>query len=424
MSAIMIMGMSTAMVFAEDENDSMDTIGIVDCDAYTSHGGNTNPDWAMGENKDIQTDVQSAYVTLRFDKPMEIVDEEELKAEMMQSLKINVGMQQWVLTTNKMGKIESVSLSKDRKEFHFTWSEWVAPYSGNLISSGVWENLKTEDGTAIARPDLNIIIPNGLTTAIVDQTIADENQNAAVTVRVLNENEQSTRGMVHVLVLKNGQPATDNLSNFGASATTHWHNYLDYTPVEYVSDYSKVIQNSLGNEYIVTTKDDTFTITAVKSESGDVIDFHILSYLNNGTKAGNLFTDDLKAAIDEAKTYEADKYTAESYKTMTDAVAIAELIMKDPTYYAQADIDFAAARIGAVINTLVESGASTEEPSDPAKPEAPAGDNNAQTGNGTAAKTDKTVQSGDDFNMAIPFALAAVVIVGMAAAVVTRRKFN
>ena len=55
-----------------------------------------------------------------------------------------------------------------------------------------------------------------------------------------------------------------------------------------------------------------------------------------------------------------------------------------------------------------------------------AGSTDSTTAGGSAAtdKADTATKTGDDFNMALPIALAGLAVIGMAAAVVTRKKFN
>ena len=193
-----------------------DVVEVTDFDAYTDHDGVPIPELTMGES---QTDTQTAYVTLRFPEAMKIVDKEALTAEMMNTVKLasqKLG--------GRMGSIKNVELAEGGKALRFELSGWVAPFNGKITSEGVWENLTTEDGSKLAKSDMALTLPTGVETKIVDQVIADENTPASVTTRIITP-KSTTRGMVHLILLKNGQPAAA-LNNHGAHVTAHYHNYM------------------------------------------------------------------------------------------------------------------------------------------------------------------------------------------------------
>ena len=64
-------------------------------------------------------------------------------------------------------------------------------------------NLTTEDGSKLAKSDMALTLPTGVETKIVNQVIADENTPASVTTRIITP-KSTTRGMVHLILLKNG----------------------------------------------------------------------------------------------------------------------------------------------------------------------------------------------------------------------------
>ena len=133
--------------------------------------------------------------------------------------------------------------SDDGKTLSFTLSEWWAGTAGIFNSTGVWKNLVTDDG-GYADANVKFIVPNGLEAVIVDQVVADGENNASVTTQIVNPGN-ATRGMVHLVILKNGQPITTPNSN-GAMITGHFHAYLTLTTEGFVDMYADSIREALG----------------------------------------------------------------------------------------------------------------------------------------------------------------------------------
>ena len=243
-----------------------DVVEVADFDAYTDHDGVPIPELAMGES---QTDTQTAYVTLRFPEAMKIVDKEALTAEMMNTVKLasqKLG--------GRMGSIKNVELAEGGKALRFELSGWVAPFNGKITSEGVWENLTTEDSSKLAKSDMALTLPTGVETKIVDQVIADENTPASVTTRIITP-KSTTRGMVHLILLKNGQPAAA-LNNHGAHVVAHYHNYMALN----AEKFSSMVpgwwnMGDLKDDYTLTVDGDVLTITAKDSQPGDVLEFHV-----------------------------------------------------------------------------------------------------------------------------------------------------
>lgn len=373
-----------------------DFVEVTDFDAYTDHDGVPIPELAMGES---QTDTQTAYVTLRFPEAMKIVDKEALTAEMMNTVKLasqKLG--------GRMGTIKNVELAEGGKALRFELSGWVAPFNGKITSEGVWENLTTEDGSKLAKSDMALTLPTGVETKIVDQVIADENTPASVTTRIIAP-KSTTRGMVHLILLKNGQPAAA-LNNHGAHVVAHYHNYMALN----AEKFSSMVpgwwdMGALKDDYTLTVDGDVLTITAKDSQPGDVLEFHVSSYLNSGSK--DIDSTELKAVIEKAKKADKSKYTEENYRKLQKMITLGELVAKDTTYYAQTDVDDMTARINAAgKNVIVKTDDSKTD---------------GKTDQGAAAgKNDKTAATGDMTPLAAILALLAVS--GTAAGVAVKRR--
>ena len=373
-----------------------DVVEVTDFDAYTDHDGVPIPELAMGES---QTDTQTAYVTLRFPEAMKIVDKEALTAEMMNTVKLasqKLG--------GRMGSIKNVELAEGGKALRFELSGWVAPFNGKITSEGVWENLTTEDGSKLAKSDMALTLPTGVETKIVDQVIADENTPASVTTRIITP-KSTTRGMVHLILLKNGQPAAV-LNNHGAHVVAHYHNYMALN----AEKFSSMVpgwwdMGALKDDYTLTVDGDVLTITAKDSQPGDVLEFHVSSYLNSGSK--DIDSTELKAVIEKAKKADKSKYTEENYRKLQKMITLGELVAKDTTYYAQTDVDDMTARIN-------EAGRNVIVKTDDSKTD-------GKTDQGAAAgKNDKTAATGDMTPLAAILALLAVS--GTAAGVAVKRR--
>ena len=373
-----------------------DVVEVADFDAYTDHDGVPIPELAMGES---QTDTQTAYVTLRFPEAMKIVDKEALTAEMMNTVKLasqKLG--------GRMGSIKNVELAEGGKALRFELSGWVAPFNGKITSEGVWENLTTEDSSKLAKSDMALTLPTGVETKIVDQVIADKNTPASVTTRIITP-KSTTRGMVHLILLKNGQPAAA-LNNHGAHVVAHYHNYMALN----AEKFSSMVpgwwnMGDLKDDYTLTVDGDVLTITAKDSQPGDVLEFHVSSYLNSGSK--DIDSTELKAVIEKAKKADKSKYTEENYRKLQKMITLGELVTKDTTYYAQTDIDDMTARIN-------EAGKNVIVKTDDSKTD-------GKTDQGAAAgKNDKTAATGDMTPLAAILALLAVS--GTAAGVAVKRR--
>lgn len=405
--------------------ESDEVADVVDFDAETTHAG-----FADGSTETVQT----LFVELTFEKEMEIVDKAALLEEM------NVLSDSYVNATQN-GSLEEgknfvvfgaglkpdqtdVELTNDNKTLKITTSGWGAQVAGIFRAAGTWENLRSVDGER-ADVDVTLIIPNGITTEIVEQVIATEDTNASVTTKVIRPAD-ATRGMVHWMLLKNGEPVQaiydgePGFNQVGATFNAHLHNYATDTAVDFARNSATTMMPILGDSYDVVYEEgsDQITVTAKDSEPGDILEMHIYSYLNNGSKTNDLSS--LNSVISAASDVDGSLYTAGSYDAFSNALAKARLIANVPTYYAQTDIDYVTEQLQAAQNDLVALG--TEDPGNEdtssdvdqgggQNSDINSGQNNNQSaGNGNSGTADNnTAQTGDGFPVGILAILLAAV---------------
>ena len=278
--------------------DDGKTTDVVSFDAYTDHYGEFH-----AESDGARTDTMVAYVTLRFDKKVEIVDTEALKRE----LQVKIGS----MNAEKEKQFEIQGLSEDGKELYLKVYIEYACYGGHVVIAPAdteakqVKNLVFTDTQTGACPYVDFVLPNGLYTSYTDVTVGTNNTPASTTIQ-FRESEQgkTTRAMIHMLTLKNGQPLVkERLDGYGGTATGHWHDYENLTTEKYVSMYAASIANSLPEGYTLTSDGDTVTIQATKAREGEILELHVLSYLNDGSAVVDL--SGLEAAIVKARSLKA-----------------------------------------------------------------------------------------------------------------------
>ncbi|MCD7864506.1 MAG: MSCRAMM family adhesin SdrC, partial [Clostridiales bacterium] len=330
----------------DDAGQTQDSVVYVeDVDAWTTHG-----DPVIDES--TGTDTQVLHVELTFSEAVSIADSDALIAEM-------------ALTLGSAGipTPSDVSLSSDGMTLSITVEGWYAAYSGYFEVSDTWDNLVAVSGASVDSTT-GFYVPNGVTTSIVEQVIADEDQNASVTTQIITD-ENCTRSMVHLLLLVNGQPV--QLTGYGATATGHYHNYLTLTSAEFASLTAGYLTNKIGGDdgdYTVTYEEDSdeVTITAKSSNPGDILELHVMSYLNDGTKT--IETSALDAEIAKDSGIAAEDYSETKYAAYADALAKAKLAVSDTTWYSQTDIDTLTEQLAAAIAALSAEDTDDEEDAD------------------------------------------------------------
>lgn len=313
------------------------TATVVDFDLRTDHAGE-----AVNN-----TDTQTVYASLTFNKPVILKDKDALAEEMSKTMTFGGAK---LDGSDGYGKIENLKLSEDGKTLTFEINGWFAAYSGRLLSDGNWENLVTKESDEAVYSGLNAIVPNGITTKITANTVATASQKASVTTQIIKPKD-ATRGMVHLTALKNGQPI-GALNGNGATATSHCHMYLTMPAADLAKNFAGAIQTALGTDYTVTSNGDQITITAKKSDAGDILELHIASYLNDGSK--QVSVDGLAEEINADQNIKASTYTVKSYAVYAAALARAKAIKNDATYYAATDVKDAISSLAAARKALVK----------------------------------------------------------------------
>ncbi|MBO5461308.1 MAG: bacterial Ig-like domain-containing protein [Ruminococcus sp.] len=384
---------------------------VVNYEARTDHAKGT--DYVEGD------DTQTLYVDLTFAEEMKIVD----KAELIDELTLSLGGR---ALSDQTGVTLDVALSEDGKTLKLTASGWFAAFSGKFVSTGTLRNLVTADESKYADANVSFYVPDGVETVIKEQVMADEETNASVTTQIVAP-DHSTRGMVHFVLLKNGEPVGE-VNEHGGNAVGHFHNYMTMTAADLVKNSLSTIQEGLGEEYTVTAEGDVITITAANSEPGDVLEFHIVSYLNTNNQ--NVDKAELKALVEEIESMDMSVYTDESAAALKNQTAIAKVDLTTG-YYAQTDIDQAVARLQAAKDALVkkavdDSTDNAEKPGDTGnqdntdkpgssdnKGDAGKTDNTGNQTGTTSSKGNGTVKTGDTVNfLVLVLAMAAAVAAG------------
>ncbi len=297
-----------------------------------------------------ETDTQYINLSLTFSEPVKITDSTALAGEMTFTLGG---------TAIPAASILSTELSEDEKTLSYNINMGFAAYSGLFVAAANNTVVVAKDDSTPAVFDYKMFMPNGLTTKITAQNFATEETPASVSTEILRPDD-CTRGMVHWVLLKNGVPV-EPLNSYGANAVSHFHNYLTMTAAEIAASTATALQKALGEAYTVTQDGAMITVTAAQSEPGDVLELHIMSYLNNGTKIVDKaeFLSELAAA----EALDSTLYTEDSMTALTEVLKLISSA-KDSVYYSQADINekLAALETAMAGLELIDNG--SEEPVD------------------------------------------------------------
>lgn len=246
----------------------------------------------------------------------------------------------------------TVEQGSDQKSLLFKIHIGFAAYAGQLkvqAPNGITSITDAGTGTPVEWSDIDLLVPNGVQLETVSQTAGnpDENINASVTKRVIAP-ESCTRGMLHMIFLKNGQPV-GTLDSFGANVTPHYHDYLNLYAdrfasmipgffTDFASDYTVTYNGTsvTNDDATVTYNGDTFTITSASSNAGDILDLRIYAYPQ--VIQDSLDKEALTAAINTAENLDTSIYNESSVKNLRNEIAIAKS-MKNSSYYLQNELD-------------------------------------------------------------------------------------
>lgn len=365
---------------------------------YSQHSGEVSYSTYNGTTDTF--DDQVFNVTVNFDKEITLVDKDgdgstsddvvdELNIILNSTMDITsvpTGLLSYEYTTTYTGaepykKYATVTLGEDKKSLNFKIHVGYAPFSGNVKiqppEDGALSTVLTAGSSdSVDWSNIEFFMATGGKLETVKQVVATDTANASITKKVSGF-PAATRGMVHLIFLKNGVPVA-NLNSYGSNVTAHNHNYLSMTNETFsmliagsggadVDDggfgagSSGYFGNAFGSDYISVANGDTFTITAKDSEPGDVIDLLIVGYPRD-TRAG--YTDDnsqdkseLETAIQEAQAIDSSLYTPKTYAALQAEITKANIV-NESEYYLQDEVDAQTASLESAVTALrtVEEG--------------------------------------------------------------------
>ncbi len=297
-----------------------------DPDGLISIGVTSYEAWTTIDERDDEGG-QRMHFEFTFDEALSCDNFDALTQEMVEAEFLMADEIHWGNGTDG-GTIENVALSDDGKTLHFEVAGYYAPYNGKFVANTILENLTTAEGK-YAKLRATFYVPNGLTTLIVSQEVGEEG-TASVTTR-FSSDENTTRAMIHLTVLLNGEPVNTNEN--GSTAEGHWHDFLTMDTETFCDWYYETLQSRLGEDWEVTASGDTMTVTYLNAEDDDVVDLHITSYLNTNYAGLNMSTM-------VTRMEEAEKLLLEGEnKKLQDAITVASVRLAHPEHYSQAEIN-------------------------------------------------------------------------------------
>lgn len=316
-------------------------------------------DWQVstdhsGENRN-DTDDQYITMTVTFDQEILIADPKKAYDEL--SVKLNdsiVITSEEVFSNGEDWPVHgSLKRGDDGRSVVFDLHYGYAPYASHLTITPVNQitQITGTDGRAVIWKDVSLYVPNGVTFSTLSQTVGDRasSRPASVTVKV-NAPSDSTRMMIHVLFLKNGEPAGEK-DSYGSNLTTHYHDYLTLTAEGYAALFRGWFNNAYGNDYDILINGDEITVTSKTAADGDVLDLKVFAY----PRDREMETDKsgLNRAIEEASSFDPAAYTVASYGLMKDQLRRAEALAAS-AYYTQEEVNQAEEALSEKIRRLEE----------------------------------------------------------------------
>lgn len=337
--------LSDSILLTSDEEAAK----MISYSASTNHGGEV-----IGG-----LDDQWINLTVHYSKEIDLTDDkaliDELKIMLNGSESLVFGNTPNTGVSADYPGYAKVKLGEDKKSLVFEVHFGFAPYAGNLTVTapgGITAVKDAESGANTVWEDIDFFAPNGVRLETVGQTAArpDDGINASVTKKVITP-ASATRGMVHMLFLKNGVPV-GTVNTYGGNIVTHYHNYLTLN----ADSYAAMIPgwfSAFKNDYDLTVDGDTVTITAKSSEEGDVLDLRIYAYPQDRDTHADKRA--LLAKISGAEALDEAEYSKASYAELWEQLALAKAVGLSP-YYLQAEVDAAAAALQESIDGLAPAG--------------------------------------------------------------------
>ncbi len=352
-----------ASATCREQNDEEDMPQITGYTVSTEHGGDVIS----------QSDDQYINLTVSFDQEVSIKDAQAALDELNIKLNDLPGNTPIVITSTPAYSNGSSStsypvyselaLGADGKSLQFKLHFGFAPYAGYLTVQprDTINQITGADGTTPVKwTNIALYVPNGVQMQTVSQTAGNSATGTAATVtKKVVAPASATRGMIHMLFLKNGLPVGE-LDSYGSNLTTHYHLYLTLNAESFSAMIPGWFEYTFS-DYTITTSGDTVTITENNIGNGDVLDLRIYAYPQDRDTGAD--KNALNALIEEASNINGSGYTAETYNAMQNELYRASS-MAGSIYYLQTEIDAAAEALQTAINLLQQSGSAPAAPAD------------------------------------------------------------
>ena len=304
------------------------------------------------------TDDQFITMTVSFDQEILISDEKQAYDELSVMLNNSIVITSEEAYTNGEDWPVHGSLERgaDGKSVVFDLHYGYAPYASHLTIAPKDRitQITGTDGRAVGWKDVDLYVPNGVTFTTLSQTVGSsaEAKPASVTTKVTAPAD-STRMMIHVLFLKNGE-AVGGTDSYGSNLTTHFHDYLTLTAAGYADLFKGWFQNAFGKEYDILINEDEITVTSKTAEDGEVLDLRVFAWPQDRDLQADKSR--LEKAVSTASSFDPSGYTVASYTLMKEQLRRAESVLAS-VYYPQDEVDQAAEALEERIGKLEERNA-------------------------------------------------------------------
>ena len=295
--------------------------------------------WAVssdhgGEVRGDNTDDQFITMIVTFDQEIQIADSQKAYNEfsVMLNNKIDITSQPAYTNGQEWPVYGSLKRGDDKKSVVFDLHYGYAPYASYLtiIPTGQITQITGTDGTPVVWKDVSMYFPNGVTFTTLEQIVGNSESNtpSSVTARVYAPSD-STRMMIHVLLLRNGLSAREP-DSYGSNITTHFHDYLNLTAAGYANLFKGWFNGAFGNDYDILINGEEITVTSKTVNDGEVLDLRIYAYPQDRDTGAD--KTELNSAVSRAETFDPSGYTASSYQRMMDQAARAKAISSSMYY--------------------------------------------------------------------------------------------
>ncbi len=321
-------------------------------------------------------DDQRFYTTIYFDKKVKLAAGKSLD-DLLKELTIVLHGSLNIVTkdqvsaediANNAARYAEASLSEDGMALTIVTHIGYAPFSGKMQisapSGSVTALVNADDESAVGWNDISYIMPTGVELNTISQTAGTATTAASVTKQVVAPVD-TTRGMVHLMVLKNGLPL-GTVNGNDANVTAHFHDYLNLDAAGFAALCANSKDKEMGGYLSTIAKDngltvysdgDKITLTANTPVEGDVYDILVIGYPRESRYLTNVSKDGLNTSINSAASYENSEnmYSASAYSAFTEALAKAKAVAAS-SYYLQTEVDAAKTELDRAMSQLTSHG--------------------------------------------------------------------